>query len=434
MNISATNRAITLILLVCGTIGCGGSPTAPPPQKPVNVPPGIGTPDGTPATGQIDAAGGTLTSTDGRLTLVVPAGVLTTPTQLTIQPITDTAPNGLQDAYRLEPEGTTFSSPVTVTFHLNTNEAMALATTFVASQHADRFWYREPGQSRDALNQTVSIATTHFSDWATATTLYLKPPSQRLQVNGQTDLEPFVVEEFDGPNGTAKIVAGPLPTFPGETDSHWAVNGIEGGNNGIGTIDALGRFTAPTGVAPGGLEVTVSLEVDIKGAKVVAVATIDIYNQQRWDGTSSITFIDSTRITANWTFVQDGETVEGDALYQFKVLNGLVTVIPPPPPDGCTLTIAPLTYPMAETDGSMTAEYNLVGPDNPMITGGGSTVWPADYTTVCDGMTQTIHSAVNGAWWPVVGPSVPVEASNEAVDIPISTPNATGTVHLHRTQ
>jgi uncharacterized protein (DUF1800 family) len=43
------------------------------------------------------------------------------------------------------------------------------------------------------------------------------------------------------------------PTVTGTTNTavNWSVNGIAGGNTGVGTIDSTGKYTAPTGVAVG---------------------------------------------------------------------------------------------------------------------------------------------------------------------------------------
>src|SRR5687768_15033479 len=67
-----------------------------------------GQPVGLPVTKSIDASGGTLSSPDGKLTITVPAGTVSSATTFSIQPITNT----LQDnkpAYRLLPEGITLA-------------------------------------------------------------------------------------------------------------------------------------------------------------------------------------------------------------------------------------------------------------------------------------------------------------------------------------
>jgi hypothetical protein len=80
--------------------------------------------------------------------------------------VTNTVPNGLGGAYRLLPEGTTFSQPVTLTFHLSDMENNRIDSTFIATQHDDNFWYSQPHQIRDVTAMTVSVNATHFSDWA----------------------------------------------------------------------------------------------------------------------------------------------------------------------------------------------------------------------------------------------------------------------------
>src|SRR5882724_5183128 len=55
----------------------------------------IGTPVGNPVTGNIDASGGSLTSADGKLGLVIPPGALSASTAISIQAVTNTAPGGV---------------------------------------------------------------------------------------------------------------------------------------------------------------------------------------------------------------------------------------------------------------------------------------------------------------------------------------------------
>ncbi len=108
---------------------------------PTYAPAPKGDPWGSATTQMIDASGGSVTSADGRITLNIPAGALGTATTVSIQPITNTTPNGIGLGYRLQPEGTNFGVPVNLTFHLSATEALALGSTFVATQHADGMWY-----------------------------------------------------------------------------------------------------------------------------------------------------------------------------------------------------------------------------------------------------------------------------------------------------
>lgn len=104
------------------------------------------TPTGTP-TGQavhkmIDANGGELTSTDGTLKLTIPAGALSTATDITIQPISNELTGGIGDAYRLTPHGQTFNKPITITFNYNAADTTDSRPEFldIAFQDAEGSW------------------------------------------------------------------------------------------------------------------------------------------------------------------------------------------------------------------------------------------------------------------------------------------------------
>jgi hypothetical protein len=67
----------------------------------------------------IGQAGGTVTSSDGKVSLVFPAGALAQDTRIDIQPVTTPAENYLVPGttYALSPDGTEFAKPVAATFH-----------------------------------------------------------------------------------------------------------------------------------------------------------------------------------------------------------------------------------------------------------------------------------------------------------------------------
>ena len=69
---------------------------------------GFGMPDGQLVSKEIGPAGGTIISDDGRVGLIFPADALTANTTISIQPITNLAPNGAGKAYDFEPSGIQF--------------------------------------------------------------------------------------------------------------------------------------------------------------------------------------------------------------------------------------------------------------------------------------------------------------------------------------
>lgn len=437
---------LTLALAGCGGGGGGGSDGGGN-TGPVYTPALQGTPTGTLVTQTIDANGGSVISVDSRMTLSIPAGALSAPTDITIQPITNTGPNGDGLGYRLGPEGTTFATPITLTLHLSDAEVLALDTSFVATQHADGLWYSLPGQTRDAAAKTLSIPTAHFSDYTVLQTLQLKPVSTRVHASYTADFEPWIIcdgafasgdcdGDLLGPPGPPVAAPNARPftstTLSSVIDRYWSVNDVQGGDNISGQITEssdIGHYTAP-GTVPSPHTVTATLTVHLlSGQKVIGYAQAEVWTEERWTGTSTINFIDGTSLTANWTFVQVGDPI--DHVYTFDVEGGNVNFTPLDMQNGCPLTVSPLSHVISPGEGSMTADYSGLGNDQtPLLSGGGATVWPAIYTTHCLPQDVPIPSDINGLWWPNFGPPTPVRANVGGVDIPISTPNATGVVHL----
>ena len=66
----------------------------------------IGAAEGQLVSKEIGASGGKITSDDGRVELLVPAGALAKTTTISIQPIKNLVPNGNGQGYQFEPSGT----------------------------------------------------------------------------------------------------------------------------------------------------------------------------------------------------------------------------------------------------------------------------------------------------------------------------------------
>ncbi len=158
-----------LVATGCGSKSSGGGST-PPPGADSNVPPVLrdsGVPTGEPSGASIGPNGGTLSSGDGGVTIVVPPGAVTSPTSFSIQPITSTALGAVAGAYRIKPDGGTLAAPVTVV--LRGPERYAAGTSIeglgISYQDATGFWFPVKGVVRDARANTLTVTTTHFSDW-----------------------------------------------------------------------------------------------------------------------------------------------------------------------------------------------------------------------------------------------------------------------------
>jgi hypothetical protein len=127
----------------------------------------VGQPQGGLTSKAIGSQGGTITSEDGKVNLVIPAGALSKTTDITIQPITNKNSTGLGLAYRFLPEGLTFSKPATLTVQydekkLSSQQAENLGISY---QRTDHIWYDVSGASVDVSKHEISVPMEHFSDW-----------------------------------------------------------------------------------------------------------------------------------------------------------------------------------------------------------------------------------------------------------------------------
>ncbi|ULQ55253.1 hypothetical protein KJS94_11430 [Flavihumibacter rivuli] len=132
----------------------------------------------------IGPAGGVLSSTDGQLTVTVPQGAIAANTDFVVQPITNTLYEGKENrlAYRLLPEGVSFDKPVTLTFAYNEDDLNTVSEDLltVAWQQQDGSWKVEPTRL-NKLSKTLTVETTHFSDWTKTGGLELKVEKELLK-------------------------------------------------------------------------------------------------------------------------------------------------------------------------------------------------------------------------------------------------------------
>ncbi len=126
----------------------------------------IGTPAGDPITKTIGISGGSISSPDGIIELVIPAGALPANTDITVQPVTNEAPGGIGLAYDLLPDGTTFSKPATLTFHYTDEDINGSSPFFIYIAYQDEAgaWVSDlKNQVLDTLAKTARLDISHFT-------------------------------------------------------------------------------------------------------------------------------------------------------------------------------------------------------------------------------------------------------------------------------
>ena len=160
-------------LLISALDGCKSDLTEPQPvQQPGPDKSGdvtaVGQPTGAAVSKTIGPEGGSIATTDGRVQLVLPAGALAKATTISIQPITNEAPNGLGHAYRFSPDGIQFVKPATLTIQYGeANVTMNKPDAFgVAYQRGNKVWYQVDGAQVDTTKRQITVPMQHFSDWS----------------------------------------------------------------------------------------------------------------------------------------------------------------------------------------------------------------------------------------------------------------------------
>jgi hypothetical protein len=249
----------------------------------------IGNPVGSPVSKEIGAAGGSVTSPDGKITLTVPAGALSSNTSITIQPVENTAPNGVGASYDFLPNGQQFAKPITVTFHYSDDDLAGTSPELLefGFQNAQNAWQGKGNLQVNKTYKTVSASISHFSRWSFYATYAMTPNQKTMLVNETAllqvwklpyseDPEPGHPEEMLHTLGQTQLVAS-------DKVSNWLVNGVvtsAGGTNGWLTGEGANEkhYHAPANV-PASNPITVSADINTGKGKITLVSNMIIQKE-----------------------------------------------------------------------------------------------------------------------------------------------------------
>jgi hypothetical protein len=268
---------------------CKKDPVKPPTKETVTpFPTAIGNPVGNAVTKEIGASGGSVTSLDGRITLSIPAGALSSNTPITIQPIENTAPNGVGTSYDFLPNGQQFAKPITVTLHYTDDDIAGTTPELLefGFQNAQNAWQGKGNLQVNKASKTVSASISHFSRWSFYATYAMTPNQKTMLVNETAllqvwklpyseDPEPGHPEEILHTLGEPQLVAA-------DRVSNWLVNGqaaSQGGSNGwlTGTANEK-QYHAPANV-PASNPVAVSADINTGKGKITVVSNMIIQKE-----------------------------------------------------------------------------------------------------------------------------------------------------------
>ena len=191
MNYHIRQILIPLMILLIAALGCGLFSAKNSTAEEVFPATDIGMPQGEKATKDIGTAGGSMTSPDGRLTLTVPVNALTETVSFSIQPIVNKADGGLGLAYRLEPNGKTFDTPLEISLRYDDHdlEGTVPEALSLAYQDPQGSWNSIAKVVLDQHAKTVTVPVTHFTDWSFLSRLRISPESATVHVGEKLNMQ-----------------------------------------------------------------------------------------------------------------------------------------------------------------------------------------------------------------------------------------------------
>jgi hypothetical protein len=188
----------------------------------------------------IDGAGGTIISADGKISLVIPAGALTSATHFSIQPITSTVPLGTAPAYRLLPADVTFAKPVTVMLQYDAaaiEDQNEEALDLVCQDNAGA-WKVMNRTVQDKAARTLSVQTKRINDFSMTGYYYLVPQKKVLLAGELTTISIQKVTVASNDQGEEETpLGGPVPFTASSALENWEMTGP-------GNMDASSKITA----------------------------------------------------------------------------------------------------------------------------------------------------------------------------------------------
>jgi hypothetical protein len=364
----------------------------------------VGKPFGAVVQQMVPITGGTLVSFDGRLTLEVPSGALASAQTLTIQAINNEAPKGKGVGYRLGPDGTTFNTPVKLTFKYEQSEIAAseVAALGIAFQDSLGQWRALKSVTRDETARTIAGETTHFTDVTKLTGWQLKPVSTSLASGGAVDLQvELCARRSDPVDELTELVVTCAPD-DGEffVVNQWAANGVTNGNDSVGKVTSTGvnaaRYVAPnTTPANNPVAVSASMIDKTSGRTILLIANVWVDARPPYNGSITSTQANnSTGLTDILTTSAGVRMLYNNGAYQPSagLVNARLDII-----NSVMECETHLTYSGAliSTDGFMTLE------DGSYFAGGNKSDTMSG-TTNCNinKTTEPISLLVGVLWWP----------------------------------
>ncbi len=249
---------IAVVLVVFSITSCKKilEGTQMPPVNENPLPTEVGDAAGAVVIKKIGSSGGSIASADGKIELQIPAGALNSEMEISVQPITNKAPNGLGNGYRFMPDGLQFLKPASLKINYSGLEGLPSVAGLlgIAFQDNSGIWWRLNNFSDDVVNKTISVPMMHFSDWTLFDVMSITPVEAALKVNKSLNLKVTYVNAADDDSLLA-----PLLNKVGKISWSASAGSLTSGSDG----DMSRTFKAPAKL-PSQNPVAVAAQVQIK--------------------------------------------------------------------------------------------------------------------------------------------------------------------------
>jgi hypothetical protein len=161
----------------------------------VGEPTEVGTPTGDKISQSIGPAGGVIRTADGNVSLTIPAGALSQPTTISLQPIENKALLGIGSAYEFSPDGLKFAKPaqLVVKYEAGSLDGTSPEAIGIAFQDEKRVWQGKMAKV-NTTEGTFTASVPHFSSWAFFKYYSLIPESVVLAPTQTQKLEVLYVK------------------------------------------------------------------------------------------------------------------------------------------------------------------------------------------------------------------------------------------------
>jgi hypothetical protein len=139
-NSSRFKPFVSSLVLTVTLVACGGDPVAEPgSQQPLVTP--IAEAVGEPIIKTIGSVGGSLSTSDGFVTIIVPAGAVASDTQFTLQKTSDTLGGGVGAGFKLLPHNLEVAVPLRVRVQIDNPSGVPASELRLALQDSAGQWY-----------------------------------------------------------------------------------------------------------------------------------------------------------------------------------------------------------------------------------------------------------------------------------------------------